>query len=226
MLLTARCSSIIPIYEDDSISGRNRNCALGGVLRTALPRPQIASSGNRRGYHCRRCAPTPQAPTVRRIATLFFRWQGRLGRHHRQKWRIPHQTPSARHLPSRSTRMGQYNDPHQCKLDQTTQRTNAFLLSATHGRRVHWNQHRHKLTDCCHVAIAARDRPTIRFFDIRTFRHWTVDSFLPENGVFTKFDAPNLSGQVNLVKIRLFGSFATLKRRGRECPIATFVRRL
>ena len=43
--------------------------------------------------------------------------------------------------------MGKHDDPYQPRFEQTTQRTNAFLLSATHGRRVHWYHDSHKLTD-------------------------------------------------------------------------------
>ena len=88
------------------------------------------------------------------VRLFFSKWRVRLGREDRQGWRIPHQTASARHLSSRRTRMGKYEYSHQPRFEQTIQRTNGFLLSATHGGRVHCYRSSHKLTDCCrNIAI-------------------------------------------------------------------------
>lgn len=134
------------------------------LLCIALPRPWIATSRNWLRHNRWQCAPATQAPKVRPNTALLLDGEDCLGRGNRQGRHFPCHTPSARHVSPRRKRMGNYNDPHQPRFGQIVQRAKLSLLSATHGRRVHWYDSNHRLTRLLHNLCTLKIPPRARGF--------------------------------------------------------------
>ena len=102
---TMASRSIMTSHESTAISGRNRDCALGCVPCTALPRPELAAGSNRWQYDQRLRKPATKAAKGRPGSTCF-QWKDYLGRFDQRRWLVPDQGPSSWHVPSHRKEIG------------------------------------------------------------------------------------------------------------------------